>query len=106
MFAEIHRAQAADFLTAKQGKNNCAFRFRSSAQTARQLQHGRGSGRVIVSAVVDVVDVHRIADSEMVEMRREQYPAVPQGWITPAQHSDGVPGIALFRRAGRYKEQR
>src|SRR5690242_1146881 len=71
--AKVNGAIAATrLLTAKECEQYSSLRFWPGGELARQLQHSRDAGGIIVSAVIYAVTIHWLADTEMVEMRGEQ----------------------------------
>ena len=67
---------SAGFLASEQGEDHGALWPRSASQDARHFEHGGRARSIIVSAVINVVPIHRRANSQVIQMCRKQQRAI------------------------------
>ncbi len=72
MLKKILVTLSAGFFAAKKDEEHGAFGSFAVRQGASQLQHGNTAGSVVVSAVVNLVIIHGLADAQVVHVRGEK----------------------------------
>src|SRR5581483_1020018 len=104
MLAEIRGAKSSQFFTPITDEIKRPLERRSRCQSMRKLDYCRGARSIVVSAVINGIAIYRRADSEVIEMRRQQKNFRVGARVLAGQYANSV--VAVSRRVFRLKLQR
>ena len=90
-------SEQTDLFARHRGEDHGALRARPGGHGPGNLQHGNGARRIVVSAIEDRVAPHRLAHTEVVIVRSDEYHRVPEQRIGAPQQADDIHSGATLR---------